>query len=185
MKNLLILLLVFIFCKNVCAQNEKTAQTQSNHIIDAGFVSATYTYEHAFAKKYTISGSAGIVGTIGYRSVDYFGGSNYWYYSMHPCVIIETRYYYNLEKRVRKGKNTDGNTGSFLSVQCGYVFKPIKKHNVYDDVCGFSIAPYWGLRRIWWNHLLFEFRAGFAFGKNNYNYSDVSITLGLRLGYKF
>jgi hypothetical protein len=95
MKKILILLLLFVFCRNVYAQNEKTVQTQSNHIIDAGFVGATYTYEHAFANKYTISGSAGIVGTVGHSSLDYFGGGGYWYYSLHPCVMIEPRYYYS------------------------------------------------------------------------------------------
>jgi hypothetical protein len=97
---------------------------------------------------------------------------------LSPAIII-------LEKRAQRGKKTEGNTGSFLAVQCGYVFKPVKKHNVYDNVCGFAIAPYWGLRRIWWNHLLAEFHAGLAFGRNNYNYSNFGVVLGLRLGYKF
>ncbi|MDR3286412.1 MAG: hypothetical protein LBT27_03100 [Prevotellaceae bacterium] len=189
MKNIITLLLLCACFQQVQAQNDDAAfeksmvKTESTHIVDVGWVGVGYTYEYAFAEHYTISGGAGITGYAGYTSSDFFG--NYWTYAFHPYVSIEPRYYYNLQKRVRKGKSIDGNTGSFLAVQGSYIFKPIKKHNVYGSVSTFAVAPYWGLRRIWWNHLLFEFRAGLAFGFNNYNDSNVGITLGIRLGYKF
>jgi hypothetical protein len=185
MKKTLILLLLYIGLQQTFAQNiEKTsASTQSNHIADAGWIGASYSYEYAFADKFTVSGIAGIAGYVSYTSSDFFG--DYWSYAFHPYMAVEPRYYYNLEKRLHKGKKTDGNAGSFLAAQCGYIFKPVKKHNVYDDVCGISFAPYWGLRRIWWNHLLFEFQAGLAFGWNSYNDSKAGIRLGVRFGYKF
>jgi hypothetical protein len=189
MKKILTLLLIFVCCQQMRAQNAENvfgkgaAKTQSNHFIDIGIIGAGYTYEYAFADHYTISGGVGIAGNVSYTSGWYDG--NKWRYSLHPYVSVEPRYYYNLQKRVNKGKSIDGNTGSFLAVQCNYIFKPIVKHKIYDELSGFAVAPYWGLRRVWWEHFLFEFHAGLAFGWNNFNDSNVGITLGLRLGYKF
>jgi hypothetical protein len=190
MKKLLTLLLILVYSQQIRAQNSEDAfgksavKTQSNHFIDVGIIGAGYTYEYAFANHYTVNAGTGITGSVTYTSSGWYDG-NKWRYSLHPYISVEPRYYYNLQKRVRKGKSIDGNTGLFLAVQCNYIFKPIAKHNVYDDVSGFAVAPYWGLRRVWWEHLLFEFHAGLAFGWNNYNDSNVGIVLGLRLGYKF
>jgi hypothetical protein len=189
MKNVLILLILFVCTERMKAQNaenifNKSVQTQSNHIIDVGLISAGYTYEHSLGKHYTISGGAGITGFVGYSSSSFMFDER-WQYSFHPYISIEPRYYYDLDKRMQKGKNTDGNAGSFFAVQCNYIFKAIKKHNIFQTNPVYGISPYWGLRRIWWNHLLFEFRAGLAFGFNSYSDSKFGITLGVRFGYKF
>ncbi|MDR1552271.1 MAG: hypothetical protein LBS69_02255 [Prevotellaceae bacterium] len=188
MKNVLILFILFVGVQQIKAQDTEDVfsksmiSTQSNHIIDVGLISAGYTYEHAIGEHYTIGGGVGIAGLIGYASSSFF--DEHWYYSFHPYVSIEPRYYYNLQKRLQKGKNVNGNAGSFFAVQCNYIFKAIKKHNVLET-SAYTVSPYWGLRRIWWNHLLFEFKAGLAFGFNNYNDSNFGVQLGVKFGYKF
>ena len=186
-KNTFILILILVCFQQVKAQDyermQKTARTESNHAIDIGFVGAGYTYEYAFNNKFTLNLGAGIMGSVGYASSSFSG--SYSYYSFHPYLKIEPRYYYNLQRRLEKGKNIYDNQGSFFAVECAYVFKPFAEHNVHYESATFGFAPYWGLRRIWWEHFLFEFGAGLSFGFNNYSNSKVGIHIGIRLGYKF
>ena len=162
---------------------QKYAKTESTHIIDIGLINAGYTYEYAFAPKFTLNFGAGIAGSIGYASSNL--SDSQWFYSFHPYLSIEPRYYYNLQKRLNKNKKIDGNCGSFFAIQSGYVLKPFVQKNIYYDKALGGISPYWGLRRIWGEHFLFEFHAGLAIGFNNYSDSDIGINLGLRFGYMF
>ena len=180
-KNILILFTVLV-CFRV-GYTQEVAKTQSAHIHDISLIGAGYTYECALADKFTLNMGAGITGSIGYVSPAFF--DSYWFYSFHPYLSIEPRYYYNFHKRLEKGKNINGNEGSFFAVQCAYILKPFIEHNIYYDNAVFGLSPYWGLRRIWWKHFLFEFHAGLSFGFNNYNDSKVGLNLGIRLGYKF
>lgn len=164
---------------------KEIAKTESTHTLDIGFISAGYTYEYAFAPKFTLNFGVGAVSHIRHYSSFIFDAGDFWYYSIHPYVTVEPRYYYNLQKRLNKGKRIDGNRGSFLALQGAYIFKPVIEYNVQYRNGAFFVSPYWGLHRIWWNHVLFEFQAGMAFAFNRYGDSDTGIRLGIRLGYKF
>ena len=41
-------------------------------------------------------------------------------YAMLPVITAEPRWYYNLEKRVRKSRDIAGNNGNFVSLQTSY-----------------------------------------------------------------
>ena len=188
MKKLLLTAIFICLLLQTYAQNDR--KVQSTQSISIGLVGVGYSYEQAIADKFSVIGRVGVDGAGGYRNTDFWGISeSYWFYSFHPSVGAEGRYYYNLQKRAEKGKSIDGNTGSFLAVNCGYLFKPIAKHNVDEKFSGFGASSYWGLRRIWNKHILFEFYAGLDFGwnnyYNNYNESKIGVRLGVLFGYKF
>lgn len=108
-----------------------------------------------------------------------------------PVISAEPKWYYNLNKRVRKGRNIEGNSGNAFSVKVQYNpnfifagenFVPIPHH--------LALIPKWGIRRVYWKHFTFETSLGIGpvFYLNNdnlYKKSEIFTDLTLRIGYTF
>lgn len=112
--------------------------------------------------------------------------------SWYPNLNLEPRWYYNLNKRVNKGKKISGNSGNFIAVRTTY-FTDIFVISNYPDVKvipSLSIVPTWGIRRHIGKH--FNYEAGFGLGYGvsfnksvNYlsNDAGINFNLQLRIGY--
>lgn len=75
-------------------------------------------WEHSLAAKHSVRTQLALSGAVSAS-----GGSNSGFfvnYQVRPFAEAGYRYYYNLEKRQRKGKRTAFNSGNFLSVYAGY-----------------------------------------------------------------
>ena len=110
-----------------------------------------------------------------------------------PVIVLEPRFYYNLNKRSEKSKRIDGNSGNFIALKMGYhpdwfvLFNPDNAPVVSD----FSIIPTWGIRRNIGKR--FNYEAGIGAG---YSYTfaesagysedkgEVELNMHLRIGYK-
>lgn len=111
-----------------------------------------------------------------------------------PNLNLEPRWYYNLNKRVTKGKKISGNSGNFIAIRTAFYPNVFVLSN-YPDVSvvpSLSIVPTWGIRRHIGKH--FNYEAGFglgygvSFGKSvGYlnNDADINFNLQLRMGYTF
>ena len=194
-KNILTIFSVFTCLQCIHAQDptitriyetmpEEIAKTESTHIIDMGFTGVGYTYEYAFAKKFTLNFGAGIAGSVGYFSSDVLN-AEYWYYSFHPYVFIGTRYYGDLQKRLNKGESIEGNSGVFVALEGGYFLKPLIKHNTSYVNDMFAAALYLGCRRVFRHHFLLELQIGYSLGFNNYSDSDAGLKANASFGYIF
>ncbi|KOS07339.1 hypothetical protein AM493_15800 [Flavobacterium akiainvivens] len=103
-------------------------------------------------------------------------GLDLWYYdtwwdgsgtALVPSISVEPRWYYNIEKRARKGKHTENNSASFVTLAVEYypdlfVLGNVPSYLYVPDQITF--IPKWGIRR--------------AIAKSNFNYE-----LGIGLGY--
>ncbi len=110
-----------------------------------------------------------------------------------PVVVLEPRFYYNLEKRAENSKRTDGNSGNFIALKMSY-HPDVVLFNTDNApvVSDFSIIPTWGIRRSIGE--LFNFEAGLGAG---YTYtfaeragyskdkSEMELNMHLRIGYTF
>lgn len=114
---------------------------------------------------------------------------------MAPVISVAPKYYYNLSKRLEKGKDISGNSGNFLSIQTNYspdwFIVASDNVNVTNQI---SIVPTWGMRRNIGNHFNYELGAGigwlheFAETVNGYKYEAdnlLTINLNARIGYRF
>ncbi len=125
-----------------------------------------------------------------------FGGSFYPKTGllMTPVIRIEPRWYYNLEKRQSKSKNTTNNSGNFLALQT--TFNPnwfvISNYDNIKIVNQISLIPTWGIKRNIGKN--FNYETGIGIGFTNYfaksegYINDVNggiINLHLRIGYTF
>ncbi|SEC68969.1 hypothetical protein SAMN05192540_3814 [Maribacter dokdonensis] len=111
-----------------------------------------------------------------------------------PVIVVEPRFYYNLEKRSKNSKRIDGNSGNFIALKMGYHTDWFVLFNTDDApvVSDFSIIPTWGIRRNLGKHFSYEagLGAGFSYtfakraGYLN-NKSEMELNMHLRIGYRF
>ncbi len=97
---------------------------------------------------------------------------------------MEPRYYYNLSKRYEAGKNAFKNSGGFLSCNLQYYFPPYYRWHV-EKKGGFEMTPFWGFRRVWYRHLLFELGGGVSLASTDFKSVSVGPAFNVRLGYLF
>lgn len=110
-----------------------------------------------------------------------------------PEIIVEPRFYYNLNKRSAKGKNISGNSANYFSLRSSYypdIF--IIGFNDFKFVPELNIVPTWGMRRNIGSNFNYEFGGGLGYRKVfedshriNQNNQDIAIYIHARIGYKF
>ena len=108
-----------------------------------------------------------------------------------PVFNLEPKWYYNINVRQNKKRNTPNNSYNFLSTSINYHPDWINNNiNVYNQL---SIIPKWGIRRNISNSN-FNFEAGIGFGYRFYlleqysfskNNGETALDFHLRLGYTF
>lgn len=93
---------------------------------------------------------------------DHYDGTGF---ILQPVVTLEPRYYYNLEKRNSKGKNTTNNSGNYFSIKTSY-HPDWFVINLADNVtktADLAIVPTWGLKRQIGTHFTYETALGFGY----------------------
>ncbi len=123
---------------------------------------------------------------IALRSEIGFGGLNTLQLT-EPMLVLEPRWYYNLNKRTHKNKRVDGNSGNYISIRARYYLSAITaddKHNISH-----MLAPTWGIRRNIGRHFNYEVGLGMGLGHfyddDNKGKTGVTSYMSLRIGYRF
>lgn len=112
-----------------------------------------------------------------------------------PVINLEPRFYYNINKRENKKKDTSNNGANFLTTSISYhpdwfVISSKDNITVYNQL---SIIPKWGIRRTIAKSN-FNFEAGIGLGYRFYflkqygytkNDGETALDLHLRIGYTF
>ena len=127
-----------------------------------------------------------------------FGGSLFYDngtgYLLIPTVTVEPRWYYNLEKRASKSRNTADNGGNFVSIKASFLpdWFVISNYDNIDVINQITIVPTWGIRRNIGNHFNYEAGIGigyrYSFAKSagfSENEGEAAANLHLRIGYRF
>lgn len=180
-----------VYARSLTDKSGKLAQSTaiSGHSILLNGFGLAYSYEYAFASRATILFSAGSSYSFGKLlglDMNADSGLSFTtkdYHLITGDLAVEPRFYYNLQKRHRNGKRTLGNSGGYLSVNCGYSF-PIAITNGWKAASIFTITPYWGFRRVW-RHFQFDLAGGVAYAGSTNGTSSIVPTLRIGLGYRF
>lgn len=167
-------------------------RVEANHSVSLDLLGLTYAYELPVARRFSIIGRAGVdAGLVWKWSSSEFtipdGGSitSKLAFAILPSLEIEPRFYYGLDRRASKGRNTFGNQGSFVSMRFqGYLpFGIVSKGTEVIGLVG--VAPTWGMRRVWGDHWMFEFTSGVMFAVNGEGTFHWAPDLNVRFGYAF
>ena len=104
-----------------------------------------------------------------------------------PVLRLEPRYYYNLEKRIHKGKDISNNSGNFFGLNINYRPNTViyRTKDYLSPVESLSIVPKWGIRRNLGKNFNYELGAGLGF-RHEFKGEDYGeLDLHLRIGYTF
>ena len=188
------LLLTSLFISSNAQENPQTENPQSASVEKSTFGIQTallgvYAHnESRLSDQFTLRTEIGM-------NVGIFGGLFYpkTGFVVLPVITVEPRWYYNLDKRVRKSKSIAGNSGNFISIQTSYHPDWFYISN-YDKLITFNtitVVPTWGIRRNIGEHFTYETAFGLGYGhqfRSSKGYEDIeglAANIHLRIGYKF
>jgi hypothetical protein len=175
-------------------------RVEVGHTLAVDLLGVDYNYEQPLARTVAVIGRVGVnfgAAWPGRNGGDWRTGVAIPYgdYTMiAPAVELEPRWYYGLDRRAGRGRSTDGNAGSFVSLRMQSMLHPIG-HDARrrSGISGMTtFAPTWGLRRMWGGHWAMEFTTGVRFGVRHDGLplspdGDAvdHLDLNLRFGYTF
>jgi len=182
--------LTLIFCGLTLIAKSQTASVEkSTYGIQTGFLGIWAHNETKLTNSIALRTEVGF--DSGIWGGDFYDGTGF---LMTPVITLEPRLYYNLNKRVKKSRRIDGNSGNFISLKTSYhpdwfVISNTDNVSVVSDI---SFIPTWGIRRNVGKHFTYETGIGigyrYIFAKQAgflENESEVAVNLHLRLGYRF
>ncbi|PKP40360.1 MAG: hypothetical protein CVT96_09160 [Bacteroidetes bacterium HGW-Bacteroidetes-13] len=178
---------IFILSGNFIFSQQATVE-KSIFGVQTGFLGVWINHEARLAPKFALRSEIGL-------EAGYAGGSfqnDVFFFA--PTLKLEPRYYYNLQKRLDKGKSITKNSGNFFAINTLYTpdWFVISSESNLDVVETLSVIPKWGIRRVVGEHFTYEVGIGIGYQYSNYkqfgfsqNESDVTGELHLRIGYTF
>ena len=134
----------------------KDTALQDNFGVHIGVIGAGINYEKVITDKFTLN-----------TQLEYSGGfykrlGNDTEFVFASVISLEPRYYYNRDRRLKKGKSIDFNVGNFIAgdISYGPVFGSIASDDDVEVVDSFVAGIKYGLRRKIVQKLNFEFAFG-------------------------
>lgn len=180
-----IIFLAFIFCSQISSAQEFSVE-KSTFNAQVGTFGFWVGNESRLGNQFTLKSEIGLefFGNINDDGINFAG--------LSPGITIEPRWYYNLEKRGKKGRNIQKNGGNFLAFTVRYnpdLFV-ISNTDLYVPN-QLSIIPKWGIKRNFGkSNFNYEASAGLGYNfvvDNNYydKEGDLLLDLIFRIGYTF
>jgi hypothetical protein len=108
-------------------------------------------------------------------------------FELVPKIEVGGKWYYNLNYRNRKNKNTSDNAANFFALTVSYysdLFIITNRNSNFNSLM--NIIPNWGFRRNLGQHFNYEFVLGYG---NSYEFktndNGNGIYIDFKIGYKF
>jgi len=152
---------------------QASAQDQSNlapvsveksiYGVQTGFLGAWLYNESRLNDEFALRSQVGFDFRVeGFREFESAGPNSDFYGILH--LSLEPRWYYNLDKRLKKGKNIDRNSGNFVALLASLNLESVSftTNDRIRSVDQIRFVPKWGIRRSLRKHISYE--AGFGFG---------------------
>ncbi|PKG42702.1 hypothetical protein [Psychroflexus sp. MES1-P1E] len=183
-------ILIVMFCgMTLIVKSQNASVEKSTYGIQTGFLGIWLHNETKLSNSIALRSEIGF--DSGIWGGDFYDGTGF---LLTPVITLEPRLYYNLNKRVKKSRKIDGNSGNFISLKTSYhpdwfVISNTDNVSIVSDI---SIIPTWGIRRNIGKHFTYETGFGigyrYTFAKQAgflENKSEVEVNLDLRIGYRF
>ena len=174
-------LVAFISLGNLFSQENKL---QKQFKTDFNFLGIGLSYEIPLSEKWNVDLSTGIGG--GYRIGNGFAAE--WVINSSPAAYLksEFKYYYNREKREKKGKNNLNNSGNYIAFQTKYNTKRFSISRIELPLENALLNEiHWGIQRSLGGNWLFNFHAGLGYARDlDFSNGIVYPSLGIKFSYK-
>lgn len=146
--------------------------------IDIGLQGIGFTYEPKISNKMIIDLSVGAGGgyDISEGSITYDVFKPAFYFSLTP------KYFYNIQGRIKKGKNTQLNSGNYIGVRLKYVTPLDRKTDLIRNSILTNI--HWGIQRAIGDHWLFNSHIGVGYAQDiDYRFGTIYPSLDFIFSY--
>jgi len=171
-------------------ENTNTSVAKSLFGVQIGFVGTWVYNELRLSDKIALRSELGL---LLYTVKN--NNTNETYAYLTPEITLEPRFYYNLNKRSSKGKDTSANSGNYISLRSAYYPDTftVGNNGGSNVVPQLHIIPTWGMKRNLGSHFNYELAAGLGYKKvfnkkddsNQDDNEDVTLYVQARIGYKF
>jgi len=181
------LLLTTISCLLFClyTQGQKVIEKNSEnpfalinlerHQFKFNFLSPGFSYEIGIFKNVTASTS------LGFGTATYEEG-----YALGLVLNTRARYYYNLNRRVNKGKNVSGNSGNYISAARSIFFSQLRLATNIEGPSDFNIGFYGfvhGIQRTYPKGLNFTAELGAGYYRGDGVFSGYGPLININIGW--
>lgn len=161
------LVLMFMVGLHVSAQTSDNAKINSLEAsingIQTGFLGLWLYNESRLSTEFALRSQIGFDFRVeGVREFESFGPNDDFYGILH--LSVEPRWYYNLDKRRKKGKTINRNSGNFIALLTSANIESVSftSNDRIESLDQIRLLPKWGIRRSLGKHVSYE--AGFGFG---------------------
>ena len=188
-KHLLFILSILAISYSNAQDTQKNSASVEESIVGVqlGIIGVSGFYEAKLANNWTLRGELGLSGNL----TIVVDGDNDFY--AQPEIAFSPRYYYNLKRTAKQGKNIANNSANFLTLSNRYNPDWFSVFNDNDRNLSSSLSSIlmWGLRRSYGKHFHLEFAAGLGYYKEidlkPYMKDDSGVypALDFRIGYQF
>jgi hypothetical protein len=158
------------------AQDEQPA-TVAKSLFKINFLAPGLEYERGLNESMTLNINTSMGFEIGYNSIT--GLNTY----LYPSLGLQARKYYNLDKRIEKGKNTAFNSGNFIALSAFGSTPSILNNENRVNEASYGIGPVWGMQRNYKSGFNLTLALGAGYTKNHFGESKVAPLAGLNLGF--
>lgn len=163
------------FSNKLCGQSISTERVLTFNFINPGI-----DFETRIGQKSTFSINAGVGYGTSYPELSRTGTG--FLYIISPFLDIQTRKYYNLNKRNDLGKNTKMNSGNFFGLRLLSRGQDFNGNFERDNNLDFAFGPTWGLKRTYNRiNLLFDIGPIIYWDKDNTGFFP--LTFEINIGY--
>jgi hypothetical protein len=155
MKTENIFFLLFLMASILTKAQNNASVEKSNNNIQIGAVGVWFNNESKLAGQFVLRTEIGLYSEI----VDGNG------FFMAPELTLEPRWYYNIKKRGKKGKNTSKNAANFFTIKTSYrsdIFEILHDRGKGAEN-SISFVPKWGIRRNLGKYFNYELGIGFGY----------------------
>lgn len=170
------LLFVAVILLSVNSFGQRTSP-QTNSQFSANLLMPSLEYEWSIGTNSTLDFLLGA--GFAYRKT--FDKSDY---AVFPAFQTQYRYFYNLHKRLEKGKKVSENSGNYITALAEITSgNPILGGLTSQADYAIVVGPAWGLQRVYNSGFKLNLNLGAGYGFNDIGESYFSPFIGLQLGW--
>ena len=102
-------------------------------------------------------------------------------FGVYPILRGQYRYYYNMERRLRKKKNISGNSGNYVAALLAYQHGHPLVGNLFTSTT-MGAGPVYGLQRTYNRGFFYRLEGGVAYIQNDFD-DGIGVVLAVRVGW--
>lgn len=175
-----IYILTIAFLLTLVGANAQTKLLKPLNRINLG----VFTTEINYSREIPIADRSTIEGTLG---MSLFFYDNDFAVQLRPELSVDYKFYYNVDRRNRKGKNINGNSASFFGASAlSYLFPLNKLEQSRNKNFVFGGAVFWGIRQqINESGFQVNFLAGPGLSTKGHTSSDSNFFIHVKTGISY